>query len=157
MGFIAGQSGKLFIDGSSSEAAKVVNWSFNATQGTLDTTSLGDTDRTVIEGTRSISGSCRIYVFSDASSTGDAQTLVKKLLKQRSAASTPGLAPKQNTSASAETATTLKLGYKDYQGSIKHITMPVVITSVTMGVTNNEVMGADISFEANGAPTGLDL
>lgn len=156
MGFQSGQTGKLFLDGSSTEAGKVVNWSFNATQQTLDTTSLADTDRTVIEGVRSISGSCRLYIYSDASTNGDATLFINKLLKQRTASGVPGSAAKQNATT-AETATTLKLAYTDYQGTVKHITMPVVITSVNMSASNNEVMGADISFEANGAPTGLDL
>ncbi len=118
MAFYSGQDGKLYIDGSASEAAKVVSWSFSASQSTLDTTSLSDTDRTLIEGIRSISGSCQIYYHSDASSSGDATTLIGKVIKARSAAGVPGVAHKLNATT-AETAPILELGFKDYQGTIK--------------------------------------
>ena len=156
MAFYSGQDGKLYIDGSASEAAKVVSWSFSASQSTLDTTSLSDTDRTLIEGIRSISGSCQVYYHSDASSSGDATTLIGKLIKARSSASVPGVAPKQNATT-AETATILELGFKDYQGTIKKIKLPVVLTNVSMTSSQGEVLSANVSFEANGAPSSITI
>tara|TARA_R100001443_G_scaffold14429_2_gene24327 strand:+ start:925 stop:1398 length:474 start_codon:yes stop_codon:yes gene_type:complete len=154
--FYSGQDGKLYIDGSESEAAKVVSWSFSASQSTLDTTSLSDTDRTLIEGVRSISGSCQIYYYSDANTSGDATTLINKLIKARETPDEPGVAAKQNASTS-ETSTILELGFKDYQGLIKKIKLSVILTNVSMTSSQGEVLSANISFEANGAPSSINL
>ena len=43
--------------------AKVTNFSFNQTNAVIETTALGDTDRTVIPGVRSLSGSCKLFYY----------------------------------------------------------------------------------------------
>ena len=49
--YASGKDGQLFIDGT--QAAKVQSWSFSSTQAVLETTSLEDTDRTLIAGVSS--------------------------------------------------------------------------------------------------------
>ena len=71
-------------------AAKVESWSLSATQATLETTSLGDTDRTLIGGLRSVSGSCSIAYYSDISGSNEATTLLNKILKQRTTSTVAG-------------------------------------------------------------------
>jgi len=150
VGFYSGKDGELYLDGSSSAAAKVESWSFSATQATLETTSLGDTDRTLIAGMRSASGNCSIAYYSDASGANDATTLLNKIIKARTSASVPGIA--------ADSATaTFKLGFKDYQDTLKYITVEGVITSAAISSSQGEILKADISFEANGAPTGVAI
>ena len=53
--YYSGKDGELYIEGT--KAAKVQNWSFSESMATLDTTGLGDTDRTLEPGIRSYSGS----------------------------------------------------------------------------------------------------
>ena len=150
MGFYSGKDGQLYLDGSSTAAAKVESWSLSATQATLDTTSLGDTDRTLIAGMRSSSGSCSIAYYSDASGSNEATTLLNKIIKARSSASVPG-------TAADSTTTTFKLGFKDYQDTVKYITVEGVITSANISSSQGEILKADISFEVNGAPTGVSI
>ena len=64
--------------------ATVTTWSFTASQETLDITTLGDHDRKLVGGTRSVSGSASISWYSASGATaGDkmASTLMGNLIK----------------------------------------------------------------------------
>ena len=61
MSFYSGKDGRLLIDGTA--AAKVRNWSYQASMQTLETTTLGDTDRTITNGIRSHSGACSLFYY----------------------------------------------------------------------------------------------
>jgi len=149
MPFYAGQQGKLFIDGSSTAAAKVVNWSFTSAQGTLETTTLGDTDRTAVYGIRSLSGSCRLYYYkytSGATSYNDCATLLEKVIK------ISGGTAAGDGENDASDPVTFRLYIDDGTSSGKYIDIPALITSVSMSISVGEVLAADVSFESNGAP-----
>lgn len=149
MPFYAGQQGKLFIDGSTAPAAKVVSWSFNSTQAVLDTTTLSDTDKTGVYGVRSMTGSCRLYYYkftSGSTTQNDCATLLSKVLK---ASSGTVAGDGENT---ASDSVTLRLHVEDGTSSGKFVDIPALITSVSMAMTVGEVLAADISFESNGAP-----
>jgi hypothetical protein len=75
MAFYSGLDGQLYLDGS--KIGKVQNWSLNASQAVLETTSLEDTDRTLINGVRSMSGSCRVFYHSD----GNASDFIDNIIK----------------------------------------------------------------------------
>ena len=62
-GFYSGKEGELFIDGT--KVAKVRSWSFSMNQAVLETVSLEDTDRTIIHGTRSYTGSASVYYYQE--------------------------------------------------------------------------------------------
>ena len=80
MPFYSGQQGQLLIDGI--KAAKVQNWTFQTSQAVLETTSLGDTDRTITPGTRSLAGSCRLFYYqNDRGIGGDVTKLIQKCVK----------------------------------------------------------------------------
>ena len=70
MGFYSGRDGELYIGNqTTSKAAKIQSWSFSSSMAVLETTSMGDTDRTLKSGVRSYSGSCRLFYYvSDISS-----------------------------------------------------------------------------------------
>ena len=92
--FYSGQDGQLFVDGGSTAVAKVRSWSFTASQAVLETVSLEDTDRTIIPGIRSITGSCSIYYYSELgedTGAGGVSTLLQKFVKP-SGGSTAGTA-----------------------------------------------------------------
>ena len=147
MPFYAGQQGKLFIDGSPKPAAKVVSWSFSSTANVLDTTTLSDTDRTLIYGTRSMSGSCRLYYYNYAEGAAiknDRGALLGKIIK-------PGSSAGDGENDSSDPVT-LRLYVDDGSSGGRYLDLPALITGVSMSMSVGEVFAADISFEVNGAP-----
>ena len=141
MGYYSGGDGKMKVG--SVEVATVTTWSFTASQETLDVTTLGDRDRQLIGGTRSISGSASIswYSASGAASTHtQASALMGKLVK---------------TNGSASETVTLSLGITDHAGTEKVTTMSVILTSNAMPNSQGEVLSAEVSFEAASDPTAV--
>ena len=129
----------------STTVATVTTWSFTASQETLDITTLGDHDRKLVGGTRSVSGSASISWYSaSGASAGDkmASTLMGNLIK---------------LDGSVSDQVALTLGITDYDNQEKSITMTVVLTSIAMTSSQGEVLSAEVSFEAADAPTGLTL
>ena len=151
MAFYSGSSGELYIDGT--KAAKVSSWQFSSSLATLEATSLADTDRVITAGTRSTSGSCTLFYYTDTPSAptdNSARVLLNKLIKARTSGAVAGQA--------AETAAvTLKLKINDGTTSGKYITFSVYITTVDMRMAVGEVLSANINFEVIGASTEVTL
>ena len=146
--YASGKDGQLFIDGT--QAAKVQSWSFSSSQAVLETTSLEDTDRTLIAGVRSYSGSARLYYYQDsAGAGGDVTTLINKCIKAGSGAG--------DGTAAESTAVTFQLKIADGSANGRTISFSAFITSFNMNVAIGEVIEADVSFEANGAPTEVAI
>ena len=139
MAFYSGINGVLYF-GSGSTAteggcdAKVKNWQWSTTQEVLDTTSLCDTDKTIIPSTRSTTGSCSLHYYG---SNSTASTLIKKV---------------QKASGTKSEQVTFKL-----QVDGNSITIPAFITSAAMTCSVGEVVSVDINFESNGAATSNTL
>ena len=148
-GFYSGKEGELLIDGT--KVAKVRSFSFSFNQAVLETVSLEDTDRTIIHGTRSYTGSASIYYYQETAGGGAGQlsTLINNIIKTGSSA---------GDGANAEsTAMTFKLRIKDGSTAGRFIEFQAIPTSLNITNAVGEVTAADISFEVNGAPTGLVL
>jgi len=149
--FYSGKDGQFLIDGN--KAAKVQSWSFSSSQAVLETTSLEDTDRTVIAGIRSYSGSARLFYYeANAGSGGDVTTLINKCIK--------GAAAQSNTTGSgvADSSSNLQLMLKIGTGSnARFINFVCFITGISMNSAVGEVLSADISWEADGAPTDVAI
>ena len=148
-GFYSGKEGELLIDGT--KVAKVRSFSFSFNQAVLETVSLEDTDRTIIHGTRSYTGSASVYYYQDVAGGGAGQltTLINNIIKTGSSA---------GDGANAEsTAMTFKLRIKDGSTAGRFIEFQAIPTSFSITSAVGEVTAADISFEVNGAPTGLVL
>ena len=144
MAFYSGKDGQLLID--QVKAAKVQSWSFSSSQSVLETTSLEDTDRTIVQGVRSYSGSARLFYYqASAGSGGDVTTLIDKCIK--AAGSTD----------MTSTAATLKLKIADGSANGRFITFSTLITGISMNSAVGEVLSADISWESNGAPTEVSI
>ena len=146
-GFYSGKEGQLFIDGT--QVAKVRSWSFSFNQAVLETVSLEDTDRTIIHGTRSYTGSASVYYYQGVAGGGAGQlsTLINNIIKTGSSA---------GDGANAEsTAMTFKLRIKDGSTNGRFIDFQAIPTNLNITNAVGEVTAADISFEVNGAPTGL--
>ena len=147
MSFYSGTDGRLLIDGK--EAARVRSWSYSASQSTLDTTSLADTDRTVTEGIRSHSGSCALWYYADPGGN-NASTLLQKLIKARTVGNEAGIAPESER-------VTLRLKIHDQSTEGKYIEGEAIVTSAAMAMSVGEVLSAEIAFEFNGAPTAVNI
>ena len=148
-GFYSGKEGELLIDGT--KVAKVRWFSFSFNQAVLETVSLEDTDRTIIHGTRSYTGSASVYYYQDVAGGGAGQlsTLISNIIKTGSSA---------GDGANAEsTAMRFKLKIKDGSTAGRFIEFQAIPTSFNTTSAVGEVTAADISFEVNGAPTGLVL
>ena len=148
-GFYSGKEGQLFIDGT--QVAKVRSFSFSFNQAVLETVSLEDTDRTIIHGTRSYTGSASVYYYQETAGGGAGQlsTLINNIIKTGSSA---------GDGANAEsTAMTFKLRIKDGSTAGRFIEFQAIPSSFNITNAVGEVTAADISFEVNGAPTGLAL
>ena len=147
MAYYSGQHGALYIN--DKQAAKVSSWSFSSNLSTLDTTTLGDTDRTVTAGIRSTTGNCRLFYYADGAEN-DASTLLRELVKARTNADDPGVA--------AETQEVkLRLTVNDGSVATKYIEGMVLLTSVAMEMSVGTVLSTEVAFEFVGAPTGLTL
>jgi len=156
LAYSSGKDGQLFIDPATGEdanpvaSARVKSWSLSASQDTIDTTFLGDTDRTFKEGVRSMSGNCEIAYYSDAAGESDAKTLIDKIFKPRTTATDGGLAEDQGE-------TTLRLGFKNYANELKYISVKVLFTSMSITCSQGEIFTASGSFTVNGAPTEVSV
>ena len=148
-GFYSGKEGELLMNGN--KVAKVRSWSFTFNQAVLETVSLEDTDRTIIHGIRSYTGSASVYYYQDVAGGGAGQlsSLISDIIKVQSAS---------GDGANAESSSmTFKLKIKDGSTAGRFIEFQAIPTSFSITSAVGEVTAADISFEVNGAPTGLAL
>lgn len=155
MPFYSGSRGRMYIDGSSTAAAKVQNWSFNSTMSVLDTTTLEDTDRTLVAGTRQMSGQCRLfyYDYTDGGAVkNDASDLVKRIIKKGSST-----AAEQDGTADESEVVRFKLFVNNGTANGKFVEFYAYITSASMAMSVGEVLSADIAFEVSGAPSEMTL
>jgi hypothetical protein len=148
MAFYSGSNGVLSINGA--KAAKVRDWSISASQATLDTTALADTDRTVTSGIRSMSGGCTLFYYADAGGKNDASTLLRKMIKARTTGTEPGV-------AGASEAVELTLQVADGTTNGKVLKVEALLTSVNMAMSVGEVLSAQVNFDVNGAPLEVTL
>jgi len=118
----------------------------------LETVSLEDTDRTIIPGIRSYTGNASVYYYQQTAGggSGTLSTLINSMIKTGS-----GSADAVNAESSENLI--FKLRIKDGSTGGRFIEFAAQPTSMTMTSAVGEVTAADISFEVNGAPTGLVL
>jgi len=144
VGYYSGSDGLMKVG--DDDVATVTTWSYTASQETLDVTTLGDRDRQLIGGVRSVSGSASISWYSDSTNAvkdTQASALLNKLIK----------ADVSNAPVASEVVT-LSLGINDGSAN-KVTTMEVILTSIAMTSSQGEVLSAEVSFEATKAPTAV--
>ena len=144
--FYSGQNGRMQVDGTT--AAKVTNWSISSSQSPLQTTTIGDTDATYINGIRSATGSCRLYYYDDGT-TNSCSTLIKKLIKARKTGEVGVADEPENV--------TFKLQVLDGTSTPKEIEVEALLTSASMSMAVGEVLAADVAFQVNGAPKSVTI
>ena len=152
MPYYSGVSGELYVDGQ--RAARVRNWSLSVSTGTLDATSLGDNNRVITEGITSTTGAASLWYYAvdpRDTTTNSASVLLNKLVKARLSG-----AGSEGVSADTERVS-ISLNVADGTAGGKGITGECIITSASMAMGVGEVLAADVAFEFNGAPTGVNI
>jgi len=135
-----GRDGRLLLG--SDTLVKVTSWTLQADLETLESTTLGDAQRSYVPGVQSFSGSAALLYYTDTDETNDASTLLRKLVK------TSGV-------SSSDTVTlTLRLA-GDLSNS--DVTLTAYITSASIGASVGEIVSAQISFQGTGALTTATL
>ena len=145
--------------------AKVRNWSFSQSMSVLETTALGDTDRTIIDGVRSLSGSCSVLYYSDDDDLSRSYGLddflrrIMKPYKPLVSTEDPGVADLGTTFRSGKCGLRFQvdrnrsaLGNPSGEGDEeRYLWMQAYITNITMTMSVGEVLSADVTFESDGA------
>jgi hypothetical protein len=135
-----GKDGRLLIDGT--EQIKVSNWSMTGNLETLETTTLGDSQRTYTPGVQEFSGSASLLYYNDGTGRNDAATALKKILKI----------------GSVTDSDTVDMRLRLVEGNTNHdVRLTAYITSVSFGASVGEVSSAQISFQATGALTAVTI
>lgn len=135
-----GRDGRLLID--DTEQIKVSNWSMTGNLEVLETTSLGDSQRTYVPGVQEFNGSASLLYYNDGTGRNDAATALKKVLKISGVSSTD----------------TVDLRLRLAEGNTNHdVRLTAYITSVTFGASVGEVSSAQITFQGTGALTAVTI
>lgn len=157
MSYFSGSDGRVFFG---TQKAKARNWTLNATQQSIDTTTLEDTDRTLIAGLRSATGSCTILYYESAAGNqedGGFSGIVKTLVKPRTDTAIDGIAAKPEL---------VRFKFAIHDGSNpaeaeqnrgKWIEFDAYLTGATMSVAVGEILQADVNFDVVGAPRSVTL
>lgn len=129
-----GRDGRLLIDGT--EQLKVTNWSLSGSLEMLETTTLGDSQRTYTPGVQEFNGSATLLYYNDGTGRNDAATALKKVIKIAGVSATD----------------TVTLILRFVEGNSNHdVQLTAYITSVSFGASVGEVSRAEISFQGTGA------
>ena len=135
-----GKDGRLLIDGV--EQIKVTTWSFTSNLEMLETTSLGDKQRTFAPGVQDFSGSATLLYYKDSAGRNDAGSALRKVLR------IDGVSD----------GDTVDLILRLVDGGVNHdVRITAYVTSVALGASVGEVSSAQISFQGTGALTGVTV
>lgn len=135
-----GRDGRLLID--SLEQIKVTNWALTGSLEVLETTSLGESQRTYAPGVQEFNGSATILYYNDGTGRNDAATALRKVLRTGSVADSD----------------TVNMRLRLVEGNTNHdVQLTAYITSVSYGASVGEVSSAQISFQATGALAEVTL
>ena len=135
-----GRDGRLLIDGT--EQIKVSNWTLTGSLEVLETTSLGESQRSYVPGVQEFNGSATLLYYNDGTGRNDAATMLRKILKV----------------AGVNDADTVDMRLRLVEGTTNHdVRLTTYITSVTFGASVGEVSSAQISFQGTGALAEVTL
>tara|TARA_B100001063_G_scaffold76491_2_gene70753 strand:+ start:1057 stop:1536 length:480 start_codon:yes stop_codon:yes gene_type:complete len=154
MAYFSGQNGNMRIAnpiGSQYEAVTAVkDWSINFQMATLDTSTLGDRDNTILPGLRSFDGSCTVLYYSTPGRS-NFEELGGATVKSTNQPLTNTSGP--NFGALADAAIPVQLQLKVINGNdVKTCGVSVYITGFQMTCSTGEVFSASVSFTGTGAP-----
>ena len=135
-----GKDGRLLLD--DVEQIKVTNWSLTGNLEMLETTSLGDNQRSYCPGVQEFSGSATLLYYSDDAGRNDAALALRKVLRIDGVSS----------------GDTVDMRLRLAEGSTNRtVRLTTYITSVSFGASVGEVSSAQISFQGTGAVLNVTL
>jgi hypothetical protein len=135
-----GKDGRLLLD--DVEQIKVTNWSLTGNLEMLETTSLGDNQRSYCPGVQDFSGSATLLYYNDGAGRNDAALALRKVLR------IDGVSE----------GDTVDMRLRLVEGSTNHdVRLATYITSVSFGASVGEVSSAQINFQGTGALTAVTL
>ena len=135
-----GKDGRLLLD--DVEQVKVTNWSLTGNLEMLETTSLGDNQRTYCPGLQEFSGSATLLYYNDGAGRNDASTALRKVLR------VDGVSQ----------GDTVDMRLRLLEGSTnRDVQLTAYITSVSFGASVGEVSSAEINFQGTGALTAVTV
>ena len=135
-----GKDGRLLLDGV--EQIKVTNWSMTGSLEMLETTSIGDNQRSYAPGVQEFNGSATLLYYNDGAERNDASTALRKVLRVNGV--TDG--------------DTVDMRLRLLEGATNHdVQLTAYITSVSLGASVGEVSSAQINFQATGALTEVTV
>jgi hypothetical protein len=135
-----GKDGRLLLD--DLEQVKVTNWSLTGNLEMLETTSLGDNQRTYCPGLQEFSGSATLLYYNDDAGRNDASTALRKVLR------VDGVSQ----------GDTVDMRLRLLEGSTnRDVRLTAYITSVSFGASVGEVSSAEINFQGTGALTAVTV
>jgi hypothetical protein len=135
-----GRDGRLLID--DIEQIKVSNWTLTGSLEMLETTTLGDYQRTYVPGVQEFNGSATILYYQTDEDRNDAELAIRKVLR------TLGVRDEQS----------VDLRFRFVENDItRDVRFTAYITSFTLGASVGEVSSAQITFQCVGAATEVTL
>ena len=135
-----GKDGRLLLD--DVDQIKVTNWSLTGNLEMLETTSLGDNQRSYCPGVQDFSGSATLLYYNDGAGRNDAALALRKVLR------IDGVSE----------GDTVDMRLRLVEGSTNHdVRLATYITSVSIGASVGEVSSAQINFQGTGALTAVTL
>lgn len=138
--FFTGRDGRLVIDGT--EQIKVSSWNLTGALETLETTTLGDKQRSYTPGVQEFSGQATLLYYTDTANRNDAASALKRVLN------TQGV----------ESSDTVDLRLRLVEGNTnRDVRLNAYITNVSYGADVGGVTSADITFQGTGALTEVTI
>jgi hypothetical protein len=135
-----GKDGRLLLDGI--DQVKVTNWSLTGNLEMLETTSLGDNQRTYAPGVQDFSGSATLLYYNDGTGRNDAALALRKVLRI----------------GGVSEGDTVDMRLRLVEGNTNHdVRLATYITSVSFGASVGEVSSAQINFQGTGALSEVTL
>jgi hypothetical protein len=135
-----GKDGRLLLDGI--DQVKVTNWSLTGNLEMLETTSLGDSQRTYAPGVQDFSGSATLLYYNDGTGRNDAATALRTVLRV----------------SGVSDGDTVDMRLRLVEGNTNHdVRLAAYITSVSFGASVGEVSSAQINFQGTGALSEVTL
>ena len=165
MGFLSGNSGSIqfgnadtvdtSVDpevGWRTTDTKITNWTLNTSAALLDTTTLGDYDKTSVYGLRTTSGTLRLFYYTTPGTDGiiqgnpnnnSASYFIRRLQKDQGDSDPEAIKVRLRLYLDDQNMLG-RLGNRDY------VDLDANLTSVSYGSNVGELVSVDVSFEATG-------
>jgi hypothetical protein len=137
-----GRDGSLLFAGTTQ--AKVTSWSFQADLEVLETTTLGDSQRSYIPGIQGFSGSATLLYYKADDGSIDAGNFLSKIINAGA------------TGVTTSDVVTLTLRLADGADE-NDIAFSAYITSASIGASVGEITSAQVSFQTTGPLTTASL